>query len=225
MSEQNTMEQYIEKYEALETRQRIMVLAILAVVLLLIMDLVWYQSEESEQKKVKRELANVRTEQTDLIKTNEQLQQQLAGAAFNQKRQKIKQLKKQQSDLDASLSKYAHLVSPQEMPEILKSIFEKSSKLKLMGLTKHPAHAAFVNASQSDNKTNNQAQEIKLYRHDFTVKLSGQYFDLLKSLFELEKMNIKVYWNSLKYKVDNYPKADIQLLIYTYSYDEKWIGA
>ena len=145
----------------------------------------------------------------------------------------IAALKKQEDLIDRELSEYAQLVTPRQMPGLLKEFFEKSNTLKLIGLTKHEVKPAFkkikvaVNNEQNKNadQTNTAERNIEFYRHDFTVNLRGKYFDLAKSLEALEAMNIKIYWDSLEYTVDGYPYADIKLTVYTFSYDKKWIGA
>jgi MSHA biogenesis protein MshJ len=78
---------------------------------------------------------------------------------------------------------------------------------------------ASTNAEGSQN-----TPALQFYRHEFTVTLQGKYFDLAESLKALEAMDIKIYWDTLSYKVDQYPYADIQLTVYTFSYDKNWIG-
>jgi MSHA biogenesis protein MshJ len=235
MSEQNKLDQMIEKYNELETRQRAMILGLVVAVLLVIFDFAWFQPQSTEQARLKRELSSVQTERQELAKAVEQRQQQLMGTAFNQQRKRIKQLQQQEAEVDEALSEYAQLVSPRQMPELLRNFFEKSDRLTLLALDKLPVKPAFKqvanngsqkNDSNTDNKSHTAgSQKISFYRHDFTVTLRGKYFELLKSLQTLESMNIKIYWDSLDYQVENYPNADIKLTLYTYSYDKNWIGA
>lgn len=240
MSEQNKLDQVIEKYSELDTRQRAMVLGLIVAVLLVVFDFAWFQPQSSEQARLKRELNSVQTERQELAKAVEQRQQQLMGTAFNQQRKRIKQLQQQEAEVDEALSEYAQLVSPRQMPELLRNFFEKSDRLTLLALDKLPVKPAFKqvanngsnnqSAQNDDSNTGNKSdttgsQKISFYRHDFTVTLRGKYFELLKSLQTLESMNIKIYWDSLDYQVENYPNADIKLTLYTYSYDKNWIGA
>ncbi len=226
MSEQPEIKNLITRFEALETRHRAMVVGSIAVVLLVLFDFTWYQPQLDKQKKLNRELAVIEKERSDLLNANEQLQQQLTGAAFNQKRQKLSVLSKQSELIDQSLAQYAQLVSPRQMPGLLKDFFSKSATLELLKLEKHDVRPAFKN--KTDEALNTQEAQVKtvqLYRHDFTVTLRGRYFELLKSLKDLEAMNIRIYWEGLNYRVDEYPLADIEVTVYTFSYDKRWIGA
>ncbi|WP_144392406.1 hypothetical protein [Pleionea sediminis] len=217
------------RYESLETKHRIMVLSVAVVVLLVIFDFFWYQSDDAEQKKLKRQLTNITQERKELSGAIEQRQQELMGSAFNEKRQQVDLLKKQEKELDNQLSRYAQLVSPRQMPGLLKNIFEKSRSLDLIGLEKHPVQPAFKNLTAKKNKGSGESKstgsDVNFYRHDFTVTLEGRYFELIKSLESLEAMNLKIYWHALDYKVKQYPEAEIKLTIYTFSYDKDWIGA
>jgi type II secretory pathway component PulM len=90
MSEQNKLDQMIEKYNELETRQRAMILGLVVAVLLVIFDFAWFQPQSTEQARLKRELSSVQTERQELAKAVEQRQQQLMGTAFNQQRKRMK---------------------------------------------------------------------------------------------------------------------------------------
>ncbi len=235
MSEQTKAQELIEKYQALETRHRFMVLGMFAVILLLLFDLFWFTPQETKQKQLKRQIATIEKKHQDLANSIQQRNQELMGTAFNKKRQQIEALKKQEEQLDQELSRYAQLVSPRQMPGLLRDFFNKSKTLKLKGLTKHEVKPAFKSikvdsatqkqaAAATGNQRATPVDSISFYRHEFTVTLRGKYFDLAESLKALEAMDIKIYWDSLKYQVDKYPYADIQLTVYTFSYDKNWIG-
>jgi len=222
MSDDSKLTEIRTKYEGLETKHRWMLLALVFALLFAVFEVSWYQSQMNQEKQLKRQLAQVRQEQQDLLNANESRQIQLTGAALNQKRQQLKALQQQNDNLNQSLSQYAHLVSPKQMPELLREFFTKSSSLRLVSLKKFGVKPAFGTQSIETNTTPSSA--VSLYRHEFKVTLRGGYFQLLKSLRQLETMNIKIYWEGLNYTVDTYPNADIDLTVYTFSYDKNWIG-
>ncbi len=217
-----------EKYHNLVTRQRFMVLGFGAALILVLFDVLWFQSQDKQQKDLKNQISTVEKQYRDLIAANTQRQQELMGASLNTKRKQIESLQQQQLAIDESLGQYAQLVSPREMPELLRQFFNQSKSLKLKSLVKHSAKPAF--SSEKEEKQNAAKQEPKtseatLFKHDVTVTLQGSYFDLVRSLEKLEKMNLKIYWDSIDYQVDKYPNALIKLTVYTYSYEQNWIGA
>lgn len=234
MTEQS-QEGLVERYSALELKHRAMVLGLTVVVLLVLFDIIWFQPAVSEKENLNRQLAVVKTERDDLLEQNLQYQQQLSGSAFREKRNQLKRLEQQARQIDGSLGQYAQLVSPREMPQILRDFFKQSSKLALLKLAKDNVKPAFVNVEKKENNDTltdllpagtSQAELVQanFYRHDFSVKLQGGYFDLLSSLQKLESMNIKIYWDSLEYRVTQYPKAEVTVTVYTYSYAKNWIG-
>ncbi|NVJ62363.1 MAG: hypothetical protein HWE27_18390 [Gammaproteobacteria bacterium] len=236
MNKPEFIEKFQLRYESLETRQRVLVALVIAVFILLIFNFAWFIPQENNQATLKRELSVVQNKRKELVSTLEQRNQELLGASMTSKREKLKALEKQEAALDEQLSEYAQLVSPRQMPQVLRAFFEKSAKLKLISLSKDPVKPAFQAVSEKQNKNlvsqgvdkimggDDSPRQLKFFRHDFTVHLSGSYFELLSSLRDLEKMNLKIYWDSLRYEVDYYPRADIYITVYTYSYDENWIG-
>ncbi|MEE4246035.1 MAG: hypothetical protein V2I33_11530 [Kangiellaceae bacterium] len=224
------MQQWVDKYNELETRQRGLVFGLAAALILVLFDVLWFQGQTNRQSQLKSQLQSVETQHQDLMDANQNLQQQLMGTSLNKKRKQLQALQQQEQALDKSLGEFAHLVSPRQMPKVLRDVFTYSSNLKLVELEKLPVKPAFNVDNQSNSKqvkgsVERPAQKVALYRHEFKVSLRGRYLNLLKSLQQLETMQAKIYWQDLTYKVDNYPAADIQITIYTYSYNKEWIGA
>ncbi|NVJ50395.1 MAG: hypothetical protein HWE13_04150 [Gammaproteobacteria bacterium] len=189
---------------------------------------VWYLSIEKEQKTIKAQLTSIKKQRNDINAAIQQRNLELIGATKTSKSVQYKLLQQRERELDENLASYAQLVSPSQMPDLLKNFFDKSKGLELIKLNKKPVKPAFTSdqlATKSNSIVYQEDKNIQFYRHDFTVKLSGGYFDLMKSLQELEKLNLKIYWESLNYQVMRYPNADITLTVYTYSYEKNWIGA
>ncbi|MCO7226313.1 hypothetical protein [Pleionea sp. CnH1-48] len=209
----------IDKYEGLETRQRFIALGLVAVVLLVIFDLFWFAPQEKKTKSLQRQIDVLENERSELTEKSTALQNALADDGTGTKRRELDNLKKSVSDLDKQLSNYAQLVTPRQMPEVLRNFFNSSAKLKLIRLKKLAVEDAFV-SSDPESATSNS-----FFKHPFEVELKGQYFDLLDALKQLENMNIKIYWQNLEYQVEQHPQAKIKMVIYTYSYDRDWIGA
>ena len=66
-----------ERYESLETRQRVLVALVLSVLILLIFNLIWFVPQESEQATLKRELSTVQNQRKELLATLDQRNQQM----------------------------------------------------------------------------------------------------------------------------------------------------
>ncbi|WP_417883715.1 MSHA biogenesis protein MshJ [Vibrio rumoiensis] len=107
------------------------------------------------------------------------------------------------------------LVTPTGMAELLEQVLEKTHKLKLVSLTSLPSEP--ITLDDSD-------ENIGYYIHPVKIELSGNYFDILDYLAELEQMKVKYYWRSFNYQVVEYPEAKLQLVVYTLGAKEEFIG-
>ncbi len=58
---------------------------------------------------------------------------------------------------------------------------------------------------------------VRLFRHGVNLKFSGTYQEVLRYISKLEQGKWRFYWASLGYKVQLYPKAEIDLQVYTLS--------
>lgn len=107
------------------------------------------------------------------------------------------------------------LVTPTGMAELLEQVLEKTHKLKLVSLTSLPSEP--ITLDDSD-------ENIGYYIHPVKIELSGNYFDILDYLAQLEQMKVKYYWRSFNYQVVEYPEARLQLIVYTLGAKEEFIG-
>lgn len=119
-------------------------------------------------------------------------------------------------DLSLRLSNVVDsLVTPTGMAELLEQVLEKTHKLKLVALTSLPSEP--ITREDSD-------EDIGYYIHPVKIELTGNYFDILEYLAELEQMKVKYYWRSFNYQVIEYPQAKLQLVVYSLGVKEEFIG-
>lgn len=119
-------------------------------------------------------------------------------------------------DLSLRLSNVVDsLVTPSGMAELLEQVLEKTHQLKLVSLTSLPSEP--ITRDDSD-------EDIGYYIHPVKIELTGNYFDILEYLAELEQMKVKYYWRSFNYQVIEYPQAQLQLVVYTLGAKEEFIG-
>jgi MSHA biogenesis protein MshJ len=61
-----------------------------------------------------------------------------------------------------------------------------------------------------------------VFKHGVRVVVEGTYLDLLSYVARLEKQPWQVYWSRTVMSSD-YPKAQIELTLYTLSLDKAWL--
>ena len=67
-------------------------------------------------------------------------------------------------------------------------------------------------------------RSFDLYRHGVEIRLEGSYGQLQAYLAQLEKLQQKLLWGKLEYRVIDYPKAELTLTVYTLSPDRTWLA-
>ena len=91
----------------------------------------------------------------------------------------------------------------------------------LLGLKANSLIKENNNLSQNKELINN---DLVLYQNPVELKVLGDFSKLGEFLVLLEKLEWRFYWQSLDYKVVNYPKAEMTLYLYSLSADSGWLG-
>jgi len=112
-----------------------------------------------------------------------------------------------------------NLVSPQEMPTLLKELLTQQKQLRLISLENLPPE--LLDFGEKD------VQDVAipaLYRHRLRMEFSGDYLTMLKYLRQLEDLPRAMVWEKVEIESDDYPDATVRLQVYTLSLTEGWIG-
>jgi MSHA biogenesis protein MshJ len=112
-----------------------------------------------------------------------------------------------------------NLVTPREMPQVLKELLTQQDDLQLISLENLvPQQLKF------DRKEIPDEFSPILYRHSLGMTFSGNYLTLLKYLKQLEQLPRTLIWEEVEILSENYPQATVRLQVYTLSLKEGWIG-
>ncbi len=185
----------------------VIVIALLMQTLLL--DPVLNQHKEDQKKLSAMQSANQRA-QSDIII----LQRELAKDPNEAINKEFAQLLEQSQQLSMQLSDVlSSLVSPSQMAEMLQSVLDSGTKLKLVSLESLPASP--ISATDGD---------AQYFLHPVRIELTGTYFAIRDYLHALERLSVKYYWRSFQYQVESYPNARLTLEVYTLGTREEFIG-
>ena len=223
-----------DKLEAVNKRERWLVFGALLFVVYTITDTLLLSPVTSRLAILKNEItadqAQIQTLQQQLVVLNSQ--NVIDPDAQNKQRIADLQLNLQQ--LQAKLSGLqTTLVSPDKMPELLRSLLKKNGKLKLVSLNTLPVSSLveevatdknnIVKAS-ADKATPTKAEQIA-YKHGVEITIEGGYLDLLAYVAELEKMPWHILWAKAALTTDQHPPlSQLTLTVYTLSLDQTWLS-
>lgn len=168
------------------------------------------QSQQSNQLQ-SVELAAIRAQGEIARVTN-----MLKGDPDKDVDEKLTQLQQQSELLDVQLDEIVkNLVTPNQMAELLEQVLASSKNLKLRSLQSLPAEPIM---------SNGQAVNAGYFIHPVRIELSGKYFDIQTYLSTLEAMPVRYFWRSFQYQVDEYPRANLTVVVYTLGTGQEFIG-
>lgn len=154
--------------------------------------------------------------------------------AFARNRQQ--ELQRQTIVVDEQLrALYGQLIQPRQMAEVLTTILQRETTLRLVSLENQPssvlasatAGAAVPLVGEVVVGAGNGLDSeggIQVFRHGLSMVFEGDYVETVRYLRSLENLETSFFWQSLNYEVTSWPLARITLNIFTLSTQEEWIG-
>ncbi|WP_371376616.1 hypothetical protein [Thalassotalea aquiviva] len=209
-----------ERFSALSRKDKYSVLIMGIAVVIVLFYFVSYQSFLSKKTSVQEQIA---FQQSD----NEQLQGDLTNALErleqnpnNPVSQQIEQQQRQLDKLDYQLlALTTDLMSPKNMRKALVQILALKPGVKLLSLNALPVEQLTVEQLAPVDATS-----PILYRHSLDITLEGRYFQLRDYLEMVEGLPWRLQWQNFEYQVIAYPKAKLQLRLYSLSSNKEFIG-
>lgn len=135
-------------------------------------------------------------------------------------RERVAQLRTERESLDKDLAALSQgLIGASRLPQMLEQVLERSGRLELMEMHTLPVRELPLNSGAGED-----AEATGVYRHTVSLRVAGDYFELLALLGELEALEWRFYWERLDYRVTDYPEAEVELRVYTLSAEEGLLG-
>lgn len=223
------------KLDAMSLRERIMMFAAAAIVLVaLVNTLVWTPL----QAKQKRLGVAQRQIQGEIVSTQLESEQKLKAFAVDPdqaNRQRQQNLLRQRDQLTRHLTQQQKdLVPAEKMAELLENVLKQHPRLHLISLRTinngappglaQKAAAPEAAAAAKLPAPGSPESEGPLFRHGVQVIIEGSYPDLLDYAQALENLPWQLYWGDLQLDVQTWPKAYLSFELYTLSLDRKWMN-
>ncbi|WP_421867670.1 hypothetical protein [Motiliproteus sp.] len=214
------------KFDALSLRERLLILVTLVVAVALPGFTYLIEPAQKEQltlvlkaDKLKIELAEAQVD-LQLVKA---IKTEDPNQALQEEIDRLQRLLAQRGE--ELKQRTATLVPPDQMIDLLQQILARQPGIRLLEARKEAPQPVNLTAPGSEaTSTNNEVTQTLLYRHDLALQLEGGFFQIQRFLKALEGAESSLFWDSLDYQVDNYPKATLQLKLYTLSTTKEWLG-
>ena len=140
------------------------------------------------------------------------------------KNEQINQLEEDIRKLETQLQSVSqNLIKAEQLPLALQEVLQKADQLTLLEVNTLPAQELqFVAAESSSNA--DAENNAGVFQHVVELRVKGSFNQVVQLLISLEHLPWRFYWQSLDYKVEQYPHAEIRLRVYTLSSEEGLFG-
>ena len=202
------VQQLVERIDALELRERVLLLAATVVVLFMVIDsfglqptLKAQQVREQHISDLEMKLSAVRVEANLLSFKSEEDPLQV-------RQNKRAELTTELSALDEQITgQLGALVEPAQATELLKQVLSRHKGLKITSLE--------ASTASLDDLEIDSAGGGNLGRYQLDLALQGGYLDLLQYLRALESMPWKFFWQNVDFRIAEHPQAITRIQLYT----------
>jgi MSHA biogenesis protein MshJ len=231
------------KFEARNNRERLIICCALLVMVYGIIDVVLLKPVLTRQKLLTSESEADQSQIQNLTLKLNELSHMSIVDPDTQNNERIAALQSNLIQLESQLSGLqTTLIPPDKMPELLRSLLKKNSKLKLIELktlttrgllesspdetskAKSTSVLPEQNSSEKQTVKTSLPEDAPVFKHGVEITVEGHYLDLLEYVSELEKMPWHILWSKADLNAKNYPANQLKLTVYTLSLDKTWLS-
>lgn len=223
------LQQWQSKVDALEVRERGLLLLAVAALLYLLWSGLFQSGLDGKSVSLQAKIESDKA-QLKLLKTEEITLTAQSGVDPNfSKNRRIEQLKEEIEVLDVALSELSNgLVAADQLPKVLQDVLASSSQLHLVKVQTLPVEELKLlsTLTSASNQTDQTDLDLStgVYKHSVLLQVEGSYFQLLSYLQTLQQLPWRFYWDSLDYQVTDYPVGTVDVRVYTLSAEEGLLG-
>lgn len=219
------------KIDDLSLRERAMIFAAAAFVVISLINAVLLDPLLAKQKALSAQVVQQQEKMKELQAQMQALLQAKRDDEHSPLRLRLAQLKQQLQEQDGYLqSRQERLVEPGKMASLLEQVLNKNGKLELVSLNTLPLGLLIEKPSPEGAAARPPAAnpatagERQIFKHGVKITVRGSYLDLLQYLSALEKMPVQMFWGEATLSVGQYPAATLTLTLYTLSLDKTWLS-
>jgi MSHA biogenesis protein MshJ len=218
-----------ERFGALKTREKWLVLVGAVVGTALVFDAIAFQPTEARKKKLEQQIVEARQK----LKIAEALMQTKEPVGDSQavKRSYRDALRAQVTQIGEIMANLQQgMVPPERMAKLLEDMLGRTSGLQLLSLRALPPKRfeprGTAPAPQDASKAVKPApkeSERTIFQHGFELTLLGSYLELHDYLAQLEKLPWQMFWNRISVQTEKYPRLRVTITVQTLSLSKAWL--
>lgn len=219
------------KLDAMSVRERAMVFAAGAAVILFVLWLVILKPTGDRNRELAAQAASQKDTIAELETQKRELQARAAANPDAELLRQIEEVDRQLASVDASINAMqSGLIQPDRMTALVKGVIGQAPRLQLVAMRTLPPTPLVevkgkADAAKPGEKQHSDAerQEAGIFKHGIEITLEGRYLDLLAYAAQLERMPTRVMWNRTRIDATEYPRVTMTLTLYTLSLERTWL--
>jgi len=233
---------YAEKFYALPRPRRAFWLALGLIAVTSLGYGQWVQPQWQQWQTAQQRLTQLEQEQQQLTQTRVQTQRALAGDPDAALKEQQAQANARLERLQTTLRERTAYVSAKDNRALLQAMLALADELEVSGVEALPpepiqiAEAATVPEQAATSESAQSAQSTQsarqkptqidsgIYQHRLKLTLAGTYFEIKAYFDAMEALPWSFYWNRLDYQASEYPRAVVEVEIYTLSMERDYVG-
>lgn len=209
------MKRYFERVDNATLRERALLFAAAALVLIFIAYVTLIKPLRDTQRRLSTDLAQRQGELRTVQSEVQRLARTRDADPDARNRGRVSELRAEVAALDAKIaSERRRFTSPQRMRVVLEEMLERDKRLRLVDLKTLPI---------TDLAASQGPAARRVFRHGVELTLAGSYLDLHAYLAALEGLSTQLYWGRAEMSVTGYPVATLKLTVFTLSFDQAWL--
>ena len=227
----NALQQYLARVDDLSLRER----GIIMSGILIILFLGWYswlmEPRLQEQTSLQEQLNSKRNQLQTLNTQLEELSRRQNIDPDESDRGRLADLREEITlGQEALRQATVDLITPEQIPDILQQVLNRSnglSLIRLQGLGAVPLlgnENTAVPPGRPPSGADERGNLNLAYRHGMQIEFRGGFQETLAYIDALEDMERGFFWESIDYRVTEYPLAVTTLTLYTIGLDSHWIS-
>jgi MSHA biogenesis protein MshJ len=223
--------QLAERIDSFSLRERAMVFAAAALLVVGVLDGVLLQPRFAQEKLLAKTLAQRQGEIRELQSRMQQVALARQADPDREVRERLAAAKAALAELEQAIAvEQRKFTQPEQMRAVLEEMLSRNRRLRLVDLKTLPATTIAESKAPQEARPQKPAaakpgagDERAIFRHGIEITVAGSYLELLAYLEALERMPSQIYWGSLDLQVPAYPEVTLKLTVYTVSLDKTWL--
>ncbi|GLQ33516.1 hypothetical protein [Litoribrevibacter albus] len=206
-----------EKLNALTSRERGIIFVTLLIAVYMLFQLFVFDPLMDKRTRMVQQERDIK-QQVDKVRV--EIAEVIAASKFDPN----KEIRKKIEQAEQSALQYQHdiqtitdkLIEPSQMSDVLASLLNKDSGLKLTSVKSVQAKPVAIGSGKPG--------EADLYQHTLHLEMEGKYSQVKDYLTRVEALPERVFWRNLAFQMDDYPVGRLTLEVYTLSTSKDLIG-